>query len=312
MRPKTITVAPSALDRDGIAQPQYGGTGEFLLNGALSAGFDRDGICQAQTPAAAGAMTINGALAQGGVVVLPVPRRLLVYASGDNRGISFVINGTDVYGRAFSETITGPNTTYSWTGGFFKTVTSVYATGAGTGNIEVGTQGVGTFDIPRHVGVYCASDMSGATLTVYGTDRYGTEVSEVIAGPNATTVSGSINFKEITKIGASGIGGANIEIGSYSSFETQVIPLDAHSDAHSLQLILSSTKNFTIDVQATADDIKSKYESGQEAAIDFTETEALQNVTADTTSTAYGPLSGVRCQVTSFLAGSFEFTAASR
>lgn len=313
MRPSKITVAPAALDRDGIAAAQQlAGAGELLLNGALSSGYDRDGICAAQAPTAAGAMTIAGALASGGAVVLAVPRRLVFYTVADESGKTFRVTGTDSKGYPLVETVTGPNATYGYTTGVFRTVTQVYASAATTGDVEVGTQGVGTFDIPRHLGLYCAGDMSGVTFTAYGTDRYGTAVSEAITGPNATTVAGSVNFKTITRITASGAVGTNTEAGSYSSFETQIIPLNRRADYHTLQLMLSSTKNFTIDIQSTIDDIEAAYKASYEAGIDFVEQAPLQAVAADTITNAYGPLSGIRAQVTSFLAGSFELTAYSR
>lgn len=62
--PKVITLAPTALDRNGISASETLAAARLslIIGGALSAGFDRDGICASQTPTGANAMTLNGAL----------------------------------------------------------------------------------------------------------------------------------------------------------------------------------------------------------------------------------------------------------
>ena len=119
---------------------------------------DDNGICTAQTPAAAGALTIDGALAEtvnGVSVYAPSQssvaatrnqawaRQIAVKSSGNDSGVNFTITGTDVNGKALSETITGPNAGTVYTAatlvGLFRSVTKVEISGAGTGNIEVGT-----------------------------------------------------------------------------------------------------------------------------------------------------------------------------
>ncbi len=60
--------------------------------------------------------------------------------------------------------------------------------------------GVLTFDTPQHVTITTTSDETGETFTVTGTDRYGNVMTEELAGPNATVVAGTKNFKTITSI----------------------------------------------------------------------------------------------------------------
>lgn len=104
---------------------------------------DADGLAQAQAVAGAGALTLNGALISGGsyTSVDGLGHQLGVLSAGDDHLITFIIVGTDENGTALTETVTGsagaPGTTE--TTGYFKTVTSVTASGAAAGNVSVGT-----------------------------------------------------------------------------------------------------------------------------------------------------------------------------
>ncbi len=113
MRPKTIVFSMEALDRDGV--------------------------CLAQAPAAAGNFTINGALAAGGVATMDVARHLTAYAAGDNSGRVITFTGTDRRGNVITEEVTGPNAGTVSTTRNFKTCTQVAIDGASVGNVEIGT-----------------------------------------------------------------------------------------------------------------------------------------------------------------------------
>jgi hypothetical protein len=103
--------------------------------------FDRNGIITAVTPAAAGAITLNGALVAGGIAYLPSQREILIYSSGNDSGVTFAIVGKDIHGASVTETITGPNTTTVYSTNAYYTVSSVSISGVGTGSIEVGCVG---------------------------------------------------------------------------------------------------------------------------------------------------------------------------
>ena len=134
---------------------------------------DDNGICTAQTPAAAAALTINGALTEtinGNAVYAPSQsstaatrntawaRQIAIKSSGNDSGVTFTVTGTDVNGKALTETLTGPNAGSVYTAatlvGLFRTVTKVEISGAGTGNIEVGTHATtGGIKYARPIGV---------------------------------------------------------------------------------------------------------------------------------------------------------------
>ena len=122
---------------------------------------DTDGICASQTTSAAANLTLNGALTatiNGNSVYAPSvsgtaatadgawARKIGITSDGNDSGITFTITGTDVDGKALSETVTGPNSTtvYSTmsTAANFKTVTKIATSAATTGNITIGTAAV--------------------------------------------------------------------------------------------------------------------------------------------------------------------------
>ena len=107
----------------------------------MSDNFDRNGICTVSTPAGSGSMTLNGAIVTDSVAYLPSQRKVLIYSSGNDSGVTFTVTGKNGAGETVAETITGPNTTTVYSTSTFLTVTAVSISDAGTGNIEVGCVG---------------------------------------------------------------------------------------------------------------------------------------------------------------------------
>jgi hypothetical protein len=98
---------------------------------------DADGICASQSPAA-GAILINGALAASGVVTLGAAQLIRLTSAGDTSGITFTFNGTCPDGCPQSQTVAGTNASNTDTTLYFKTITSITASGSVTGAIVVG------------------------------------------------------------------------------------------------------------------------------------------------------------------------------
>ena len=128
--------------------------------------LDADGIAQAQAVAGAGNLTLNGALASGGVVVLDVPRTVEIDSSnaGDTTQTATVF-GTDAYGNAMTETIAFNGTTAVAGQKAFKTVTRVAVSAVMAGNANVGTTDV--FGLPYRVDSrnYVQTAWNGAFVT---------------------------------------------------------------------------------------------------------------------------------------------------
>ena len=138
------------------------------------AAADADGIAETQTPAAAGALTLDGALVASGVAVLGTgrtQRRVLITAAADDSGRTFTITGTDGYGRTITESVTGPNATTASSTLNFQTVTSVTVDAGTAGAITVGTSGVGE-SVIRPMNLYQTPVNISLGFTVSGTVNY--------------------------------------------------------------------------------------------------------------------------------------------
>lgn len=108
------------------------------------AASDDNGICASQSAAGAAALTINGALASGGVATMDKARRVAVTSAGNDSGITFTVTGTDRYGRSMTEALTGSNASSVESEKDFLTVSSVATSGAIASTVIVGTTGVGS------------------------------------------------------------------------------------------------------------------------------------------------------------------------
>lgn len=104
---------------------------------------DADGICASQSGTAATAMTINGALASGGVATFDVPRNVVGAWTGT---AVLTITGTDEYGKTLVES-SASGTSMAGVKAF-KTITSVVP----SANITSATVGSGdVLGLPIHV-----------------------------------------------------------------------------------------------------------------------------------------------------------------
>lgn len=121
---------------------------------ALSAA-SANAIALSQTPAGAVALTLNGALVAGGVATLTggvtsniadKARRISIASAGADTARVFTVVGTNRYGVAQGETITGVSNGGGAIGSVldYATVTSVSVDAATAGAITVGTNNTGS------------------------------------------------------------------------------------------------------------------------------------------------------------------------
>lgn len=114
-----------------------------ILTKALAAAAATN-VCLSQTPGAAGALTINGAAATGGVATLDTQRRLRITCGGNNSARTFTVTGTTESGYQVSETMAGTNGSTTDSVQDYLTVTSIVIDGASTGTVTVGTMTTGS------------------------------------------------------------------------------------------------------------------------------------------------------------------------
>jgi hypothetical protein len=142
----------------------YRESGEGLAAGTLPSG-SVDGVCEYQTRATAGNLTLDGDQivtgAWPGITSLGWTIGLGAAADGDLSALTFTITGTDSTGSALVEAVVGPNGTgksrWVYTAGQFRTITSIAVSGdMGSVNIRVGAT-MGT------IGIYIGSADSVVT-----------------------------------------------------------------------------------------------------------------------------------------------------
>lgn len=179
MRPITVTVGPLA---------------------AASA----NNIATSQTPSGAGALTLNGTLVTGGVAVLDSPRRILITTTDTTH--TFTITGLSPTGTLLTESfLVAGGSTYSQLD--YAKVTSITISGAATGAVTVGTNGIAStpwvrLDEWANTQVTIQCDVTGTVnYTVQSTmDDPNSAFSPVI--PSAVTW---VNTNDTTAVNATGV-----------------------------------------------------------------------------------------------------------
>ena len=112
---------------------------------------------------------------------------------------NFTITGTDVYGNAQSEVLAGGGSASTvQSANIYGTVTSIAVSASVAADITVGKLNTIANQAALVTITSSASDESGKTFTVTGTDMSGNALIEVITGPEANkTVTGRRIFKTI-------------------------------------------------------------------------------------------------------------------
>jgi len=287
-RQKSITLAPSALDRNGISTTEtlVAARLDFLINGALATGYDRNGIATSQTPTSAAAMTLDGAL--GTDFVSRKGAYILIYAAADDSGRTFTVLGKDGLGNVLREVITGPGlglitlgTTRFWS------VDSVTPDAATAGNIEIGVNGYVDLKgagAAQHVAIYSAGNDSSATILVTGENRYDDALTETITGANAgTSSSQSLNFGRVDRITLSTGSAGAVEAGIDGLAESQWFVLNYRGADFNVGfgVEISDSASLTYTVQHTFHDVLANdYTEGDETVWNH-ETVVTQTANAD-------------------------------
>lgn len=92
--------------------------------------------------AISGASTGNISVGHSGVATMDLARRVDIDSSGNDGGITFTISGTDWNADPISEVLTGGASTSVTSVLSYKTVTSIYASGATAGTVQIGSSAV--------------------------------------------------------------------------------------------------------------------------------------------------------------------------
>lgn len=131
-------------------------------------------------------------------------------------------------------------------------------TPAGAGNLTLDGDLVGVADVARRVLVTTVSDESGKTLTIYGTDRRGDSISEVMTGPNATTGYTNLDFKTVTQVAVSAAFTGAVTVGTNAVASTAWYPCNYKANPFSIGfgVTLSSGASMTYSIEHTFEDVQ--------------------------------------------------------
>jgi hypothetical protein len=151
-----------------------------------------------------------------------------------------------------------------------------------------------------------ATDHSGKTVTLVGTDADGHPLTEAVTGPgNGATVESAGYFLTLTSATPSAtIGADTFDIGWVDEVATKTIPLDWRSDsAAAVNVDVTGTINFTVqqafdDIQRTGQTLVSAQQGAQ-----WTDITAFASKTADTVGTSSLGATALRLIVNSHSSG---------
>ena len=161
-------------------------------------------LASSQAVAGAGNLTLDGSATSGGTASFSTGQRVSISSAGDDRGIAFTVTGTDMFGRAQTETITGANVGASTGSKYFSTITQIAASGAAAGNVDVGTADeriAGNVTQSGYIGsIPTIKGVVDGSVTLLSTDNQFAAIDDFTAGgdfsvrsrPGTLTVSGDV------------------------------------------------------------------------------------------------------------------------
>ena len=168
----------------------------MALEQTISPVTDADGIALSQTPGAAGNLTLAGALASGGTVTLTDAQHVTITSAADETGRTFTVTGTDRYGDAQTEAITGANAGEAEGSKNFKTITQIAVDAATTGAVTAGVNG--NLE-SRWVSLDQTKPWRPASIAVVnGTSTYGAQVTYADTGGEAADSLDAFNHATVT------------------------------------------------------------------------------------------------------------------
>ena len=168
---------------------------------AANATVSESAICNSQTTAGSGALTLNGYLVTTGVATISgtnMGRNITVFGNGsDNSDVEFTIVGTSPSGISVSSAFAGPgaSTDVTLASAEFNTITAMSVNAAITGSVTVGfvldsvQKGIIFTGRTRVRGLNGISAATAGNITYYDADISTT--TEQITSPTSTLVFGT-------------------------------------------------------------------------------------------------------------------------
>lgn len=268
MQPRVVSVGNlvSGSATKIAASQTPAAAGALALNGSGSSAVANN-ICASQTTSGATPLVLNGALSRtsfGGVVMAWLSQvinsvnypvmPIYITSAGDDSGITFKVIGLDINNAAQSETLHGTNTSVVGSAKQYARILSITPSGATSASgVTVGTMPPVVLDTGRNVIFTSAGNDSGITITITGYDWSGFPISETLAGGNVAAATTVLDYKVVTGALISGATASTIEIGTNGVAGSPWIQLDTWAHG-SVEIQCDITGSPNYTVESTNDD----------------------------------------------------------
>lgn len=151
--------------------------------------------------------------------------------------------------------------------------------------------GIAQIGSQRFLDLTSGGNLALINFTIEGTDDAGSPITEVIAGPNATTVTTVLNFATVTRISVDAAVGTDVTVGTNALGASSTCPLDQYISPFNVSL--------GVDIGAVAVDVTVQYTfddvfADQPGPFTWIDHPDLTNVTADADGTFISPVSACR------------------
>ncbi len=186
--------------------------------------------------------------------------------------------------------------------------TTFFATGlTGAGPFSTLTASATGDSLAHKVDLTSAANLSAINMTIAGTDADGQSITEVIAGPNANTVTSTKFFKTITSItAASTLGASTMDVGLNAASVSKTIPLEIYRFGQLPSAGITITGTINVDIEGTMSEIRAADAQTAPLAQNTFDWENDGNFTAKTASLIAVLAAGyraVRLAINSYTAG---------
>ena len=261
MQPRVVQVGPLvAGSATKIALSQSpAAAGALALNGAAGTATANN-ICLSQSGTAATPLLLNGALKQtryvaptmgvtgATIAALPTAQPIYITSAGNDSGITFAVVGLGANGT-LTETIHGTNASVVASTNSYSAILSITSSGNTASTVTVGAMGFATLDMARNIIFTSGGNDTGITITISGTNWAGTPISETVTGASGAAASTVLDYLIVTQVKVSGATATTIEVGTNGVAGSAWVNLDPWAQgAVSGQCVVSGTANYTVQV----------------------------------------------------------------
>lgn len=224
--------------------------GALALNGAAGVAVANN-IAASQSVVGASALLLNGVLATGSPAVawLPnPPQPIYLTSAGNDSAITFAVVGVDINNVVQTETLHGTNAGVVGSTKSYARILSIKASGSTASTVSVGTMGPATLDAARQI-IFTSSGVdTGITISISGTDWAGTPISETVTGASAAAVATVLGYMTVTQVTVSGAAAGTISVGTNAVAYSPWLFLDSWAlGATTVQVASASSPTFAVE-----------------------------------------------------------------